>query len=566
MIKYYKSIVLFIAAALLFPKGFVVGAFPNLQATVSINSATNIVTVTGNVGEESAGKEAALVVLKDNSIPNTLSDIDVSNPMDKVFIVRQTTVDAEGNYVFSFYWDTTLEGGYFQFKVSVEGVRQSEEQRTTQYFFASEEQVLQALEIINNATINTIEMALAQDALYLNLQNPDYLQAKHDVHIKFLELRQQCEDGKISSTSETARILNSSIFYELIQSGRITSQKLENYGTIEGLKFNDDYYNVKESVVANIIRNKPSKIMSDNDIQTILNESVALAMFNIEGREAIIDVMDRYKTELQLDGLNAYKEYLKLSRRDKILVNVALSNKNFENINRLHNALTTKMNSLDKEGNGSMGTSSSTGSRTISAVTMPVVEAEKYEPQGSLTRLFDDLDEFNWAVAAITTFAENGYIDGVNEKVFAPNDNITREQFVKVLINSFGLFDKEAACDFEDCDRTQWYYEYVASAKKAGIIQGVSDNVFGAGEYLTRQDMSVILDRILKLRGITLKEADYEDEFLDFDLVVSYAKESVSLLKKAGIIKGFDDNTFGPALFCTRAEAIVLLHRLWEME
>ena len=86
--------------------------------------------------------------------------------------------------------------------------------------------------------------------------------------------------------------------------------------------------------------------------------------------------------------------------------------------------------------------------------------------------IFDDLLSVEWARVAIEALYNNGIINGVGDNKFAPMNNIKREEFVKIVVIAFGVYDKTLKSDFADTNPDEWYSAYIASAKKAGIVNG----------------------------------------------------------------------------------------------
>lgn len=174
--------------------------------------------------------------------------------------------------------------------------------------------------------------------------------------------------------------------------------------------------------------------------------------------------------------------------------------------------------------------------------------------------LFDDIYGVTWAGEAITRLAEKGVISGTSEKKFEPNENITREQFAKLICGILGLYDATLTSRFDDVSNNMWYASYTASIENAGIINGVGNNNFGVGQYITRQDMAVMIYNALQYKNISL--TDIKNGFIDFDKISDYAKDAVSYLAGAGIINGYDNGNFAPTDNATRAESAVLIYAL----
>jgi len=144
---------------------------------------------------------------------------------------------------------------------------------------------------------------------------------------------------------------------------------------------------------------------------------------------------------------------------------------------------------------------------------------------------------------------------------FAPHANVTREQFIKMLVESFNIPTAQGTV-FADVDNGAWYAPYVYGAYNAGIINGVSDAEFGIGANISRQDIVTMIYRVMKSLD-TMPEAVNLIYFDDEDAVSSYAKDAVQTLADAGIINGMSEGVFAPIHSATRAQTAVILDRLF---
>ncbi|MBQ3226920.1 MAG: S-layer homology domain-containing protein, partial [Clostridia bacterium] len=171
---------------------------------------------------------------------------------------------------------------------------------------------------------------------------------------------------------------------------------------------------------------------------------------------------------------------------------------------------------------------------------------------------FKDISQVSWAHEALYYLEDKGVIAGVEEDKFDPMASVTREQFIKMLLCAFNLNDSSAAVDFNDVDGNAWYYPYVASAVKAGIVTGRDDNSFGVGERITRQDMAVLVNRCIQKTGY--RPAGSDLTFDDVNSIADYAKEAVGFMKYAKVINGMGDGNFAPAQTATRAQSAVIIY------
>lgn len=172
---------------------------------------------------------------------------------------------------------------------------------------------------------------------------------------------------------------------------------------------------------------------------------------------------------------------------------------------------------------------------------------------------FRDIDSCTWAHTQIKSLSDSGVINGTGKYSFAPSENVTREQFVKMITLAFGINvnDVEDA-EFNDVDKNQWYYPYICAAYKNKLITGETAEIFGVGNYITRQQMAAIVYRACKNAGVNLTAG--EAKFSDMSAVDEYAKEAVNVMNASGIINGMGDGQFAPKETAIRAQAAVMIY------
>lgn len=194
--------------------------------------------------------------------------------------------------------------------------------------------------------------------------------------------------------------------------------------------------------------------------------------------------------------------------------------------------------------------------------------SEEYEnPQGTTEGIlpFEDVDGVEWAKPAINALYVKGIISGKTATEFCPDDLITREEFVKMLVSAFSLNVLGTGMDFEDVKETDWYYDYVRSAYYAEIVKGVSDNTFGAGMNITRQDIAVMGYRALEISNIEIPGKSIEVEFADAADISNYATEAVFSMQRAGILNGDEKGKINPTDYATRAEAAKIIYGIYQL-
>lgn len=268
--------------------------------------------------------------------------------------------------------------------------------------------------------------------------------------------------------------------------------------------------------------------------------------------------LSEYKDVNNID----FTVYNKLSDNSKATVTTAMVGKTFTDaaaVKSLFDSETSKANNGKSDGNGSQAGRGNSRGTTQSPSSANNILAADYNTEKTISG-FSDLENCAWAHEAIMNLKTKGIISGVSENEFAPNDTVTREQFVKMIILALGENDASEVCGFDDVDKTAWYYRFVAAAVNKEIIMGISEKEFGVGRSISRQDMACMVYRALSYKGMTF--ADKKTDFDDFDEITDYAKEAVSSLAGMKIINGMDDNIFAPHSTATRAQAAVIIYSM----
>lgn len=178
-------------------------------------------------------------------------------------------------------------------------------------------------------------------------------------------------------------------------------------------------------------------------------------------------------------------------------------------------------------------------------------------PAPPARKTFADVNSNGWAWAkeAIETLAGAGIVQGVDGTRFEPGRAATRAEFVCLVVRALKL-EGSGGERFSDVNGNEWFAKEVASAAKAGVVRGFSDNSFRPNRLVSREEAAVMLDRALKLSGVGA-----ELSFKDRGSISSWARESVARVAAQGIVKGYQDGSFRPGTAVNRAQAAVMIYR-----
>ncbi len=177
----------------------------------------------------------------------------------------------------------------------------------------------------------------------------------------------------------------------------------------------------------------------------------------------------------------------------------------------------------------------------------------------------------HWAETAVLQLYEQGVVNGMDYRRFGPDLNTTRAQFVKMLAGMAGVIvaDGPVETGFSDVPADSWYAPYVKWAADSDIVRGYGDeeNRFGPEDYITREQMAVLMVRYFGSSGITPAFQREMISFADTNHVSEWAEESVVFAVRSGLFSGVEISDeygrtasyFLPFDFATRAQIATVI-------
>ena len=128
-----------------------------------------------------------------------------------------------------------------------------------------------------------------------------------------------------------------------------------------------------------------------------------------------------------------------------------------------------------------------------------------------------------------------------------------------MLIEAIKVPLKNEGKHFDDVVSDSWYAVYVYTASDMNIIRGISDTEFGVGDNITREQMAK-----MAYAALGTKTDNADKIFDDNEEISDWAEESIYALNSLGIISGYEDNTFRPKNYATRAEASKIIYSIFK--
>ncbi|UJF32984.1 S-layer homology domain-containing protein [Paenibacillus hexagrammi] len=135
-----------------------------------------------------------------------------------------------------------------------------------------------------------------------------------------------------------------------------------------------------------------------------------------------------------------------------------------------------------------------------SALVGPQGTASAAEAAVKTSASFTDLQDIDAGLKAkIDAMLEAKIFEGVSEDSFGIHENMTRAQFAKVATLIFGIevdhtVKVSSFADVHADDPANgWAIPYIEAAKKAGLIDGITDTTFAPGDQVTTGQLDTIL-------------------------------------------------------------------------
>lgn len=151
------------------------------------------------------------------------------------------------------------------------------------------------------------------------------------------------------------------------------------------------------------------------------------------------------------------------------------------------------------------------------------------------------------------------YVVGYTNGTVRPNNNISRAEVTTIffrLLKPDEVRDKNLTSqnNFNDVNDGDWYNTAISTMAKLGIVKGRTTSKFVPDAFITRAEFATICARF--------DDSEYEviDDFTDVD--GHWAEAEIHEAAAHGWIRGYENGTFRPDQFITRAEAMTMINRV----
>jgi len=180
------------------------------------------------------------------------------------------------------------------------------------------------------------------------------------------------------------------------------------------------------------------------------------------------------------------------------------------------------------------------------------------------TSVFTDVPEHEWFAESVEYVKDKGLMNGITVTTFEPQTSITRGMIVTIIYRLEGSPKVNSELQFSDVNPTYYYCTPIIWASENGIVNGYSKDTFAPDDEITREQFATILYRYAEKKGIDVTYdaekvnlSNYEDE----KKISDYAVNAISWANETGLIKGVTVTTLEPQGKATRAQAATIFMR-----
>lgn len=545
-------------------------AMENLKA--HYDTGTDIVTVSGT---DEAGKSIMIVVPGKDEQGRTLLLEDITEAgsiFNKIKIFGETKTDEDGNFVKTFRMNPQSDNGTYTVYI---GANALEDAESITFSYTNPATVAGYIAEINSADKDTVggKIEAYADALQLDLTNWNLQgEKKSETARLFAEVIRPTAGYKL--TGEIQKGIEQAIALEKLNScadAASVKTELEAYAELLNIDLSV-YKNVGNEQTK---ENKQNKICEE--VLTVLPVSDLAAFSEKLGEIAFtadITAPEDWATlqgmmtatyKDRLKNITAWSKYELLT--DKAAVFKEIYKTSFASVLEAETLFNAKaeakyllQNSSSGSGSGGGGSSGGGSTNKTNNVTINIPKPTEEIKPSDVKDLFDDINDASWAKSDIEKLARKNVISGDGTGNVYPNRTVTREEFITMVVKAFEFNSGDAELKFTDVQSGAWYEGFVKTAFESGLISGISEDKFGIGEEITRQDMAVILARTAEKLGIQMTAG--EESFSDMSSAADYAKDAILRMKESGVITGMSDGSFRPEEKATRAQTAVMINRL----
>ena len=216
----------------------------------------------------------------------------------------------------------------------------------------------------------------------------------------------------------------------------------------------------------------------------------------------------------------------------------------------------------DAKKNNTVGNSGSSGSY-LPVIIPPAGETPSGNNLPETGTVFNDMGNHSWASEAVQSLYDLKIVFGKEAQTFAPDERVTRAEFIVFIARVLNLPQETNKSSMTDIKENDWFAGAVQAALDIGIVSGFAGQ-FRPDDNITREEMTKIIVEAYKMKKGNIDIEGNVDKFSDKEEMSQWAIEYIGAAEALGFIKGVEADRFDPRDYASRAQAAVIIKRLYD--
>lgn len=206
-----------------------------------------------------------------------------------------------------------------------------------------------------------------------------------------------------------------------------------------------------------------------------------------------------------------------------------------------------------------------TGNLNLYAKWVEVGECRGIEEDRCPHLNYTDINPELWYHRGVDYVLNNKMMIGVAANEFAPDWAVTRAMLVTAIWRAEGKPSATVDSTFTDLEDGLYYVDAVKWAAEKGIVTGYSDEVFAPNDNLAREQIAAIFYRYAGYKGYDVSAGENTNilSYTDSSDISEYAIGAMQYTAGTGLITGRTETTLNPKADTTRAEIATILYRFF---
>ena len=167
----------------------------------------------------------------------------------------------------------------------------------------------------------------------------------------------------------------------------------------------------------------------------------------------------------------------------------------------------------------------------------------------------------------IKILAAKGILQGGSNGQFMPNETVKRSEILTILVRMSYSYDGGSSSKFFDVAKNAWYYPYVSSGVKLGVVNGYPDNSFKPGNSVGAAELAKMNSMMLVYKKgyhFPKELQKYLAKLAQNSNVPTWAKTYIAMAEREGFLLKAANGFYDGGQAMTRKQAAEMLYRLYE--